>query len=365
MKLFLFSLLVATLGSAVPLRERTVFNDILVFDAPAFPNPSQPGSTMVQLQAFVSLRSIDISTITSALEKGINALGINVGDKLATLQNRVQLLAAIGVPAKDLTLDIEGCSQSLTLPPTSGLPDLGMSLGNISAGQCSGSLLAAKVKTSFLDSRDIEATVFNSPDSGFGVISDIDDTVKISNVLDKAALIKSTLIDDPLPVAGMPELYSSLARSIQPQFIYVSGSPFQLYPFLRSFINTTYSASNGPIFLQNLTLLDIPEVVDFVTNGNVFEYKVAMIDRIKGMYPNKKFLCVGDSTQKDPETYGEVFRKYGDAITCSWIRRVEGANNTDERFAAAFAGVPKNKFRIFNDSEIPSLAQIDIAGGAC
>lgn len=135
---------------------------------------------------------------------------------------------------------------------------------------------------------------------------DIDDTVKISNVLDKAALIKSTLIDDPLPVAGMPDLYASLARSIQPQFIYVSGSPFQLYPFLRDFIDTTYSASKGPIFLQNLTLADVPKVVDFVSNGNVLEYKVAMIDRIKGMYPNKKFLCIGDSTQKDPETYAEA-----------------------------------------------------------
>lgn len=59
------------------------------------------------------------------------------------------------------------------------------------------------------------------------------------------------------------------------------------------------------------------------------------------------------------------FRKYGDAIACAWIRRVEGADNSDERFAAAFSGVPKDKFRIFNDSEIPSLAQIDVAGGAC
>jgi phosphatidate phosphatase APP1 len=31
-----------------------------------------------------------------------------------------------------------------------------------------------------------------------------------------------------------------------------------------------------------------------------------MIDRIQGMYPGKKFLTVGDSTQKDPETYGEA-----------------------------------------------------------
>lgn len=139
------------------------------------------------------------------------------------------------------------------------------------------------------------------------VNQDIDDTVKISNVLDKLALAKTTLLDDPEPVAGMPELYASLAKSLNdPQFVYVSGSPFQLYPFLKNFIDTTFSASKGPILLQNLTLIDIPGVLDFANSNGVQEYKVSMIERINGMYPNKKFLAVGDSTQKDPETYGEA-----------------------------------------------------------
>lgn len=125
--------------------------------------------------------------------------------------------------------------------------------------------------------------------------------------MDKLALIQTTLLDDPKPVPGMPALYSSLAKSLNdPQFIYVSGSPFQLYPFLNDFIDTTYSASKGPILLQNLTLIDIPGLLDFAASNGVQEYKVSMIDRIHGMYPNKKFLAVGDSTQKDPETYAEA-----------------------------------------------------------
>lgn len=118
--------------------------------------------------------------------------------------------------------------------------------------------------------------------------------------------MQATLLDDPKPVAGMPELYASLASSLKsPQFIYVSGSPFQLYPFLHGFIDTTYSASKGPILLQNLTLSDFSSILSFIKSDGIFEYKVAMIDRIKGMYPNKKFVAIGDSTQKDPETYGE------------------------------------------------------------
>ena len=60
------------------------------------------------------------------------------------------------------------------------------------------------------------------------------------------------------------------------------------------------------------------------------------------------------------------FRKYGPKfITCIWIRRFDGANNTNARFAAAFEGVPASKIRIYNDSEIPSLSRINVAGGEC
>jgi hypothetical protein len=58
-------------------------------------------------------------------------------------------------------------------------------------------------------------------------------------------------------------------------------------------------------------------------------------------------------------------RKYGDFIACAWIRKVDGANNTDARFAAAFAGVDPSKFKLYTDDEIPGLADVDVAGGKC
>ncbi|KAF5384098.1 hypothetical protein D9615_003347 [Tricholomella constricta] len=345
-----------------------VLDDVLLFDAPAFPDPANPANTLVGLQAFTSLRQIDLGVLTAAAQAALKAIGLDVGDKISTLEERLRLFGAVGLPGKNVKVDVGGCNKQAQLPGTSGLPDLGMALQNVSVGACgSGKELIAKVALSRLDSRKFTASVFSSPNSGFGVISDIDDTVKISNVLDKLALAKSTLLDDPVPVAGMPELYASLSKSLNdPQFIYVSGSPFQLYPFLNNFIDSAYSASKGPIYLQNLTLIDIEGLLDFANSDGVQEYKVSMIDRIHGMYPNKKFLAVGDSTQKDPETYAEAFKKFGgEFMACSWIRRVEGADNSDARFAAAFEGVPANKFRIFTDEDIPSLKNIDVAGGEC
>jgi phosphatidate phosphatase APP1 len=63
----------------------------------------------------------------------------------------------------------------------------------------------------------------------------------------------------------MPDVYKSLAVSLNsPQFIYVSASPFQLYPFLRDFIDTTYGPeAAGPIMLKNLTTTNLSDLIDF------------------------------------------------------------------------------------------------------
>lgn len=44
---------------------------------------------------------------------------------------------------------------------------------------------------------------------------------------------------------------------------------------------------------------------------------------------------------------------------------VDGGDNSDERFAEAFDGVPQEKWRLYNTTDIPSLADVDLAGGSC
>jgi len=301
-----------------------------------------------------------LSGISSLLNK---TLGLDIGSDIATASSRLELFATVGLSGKDVSFNVGGCGNAASLQSTASG---GMAIQNISLGACGAAEANGTVDLTSLDSRDVTFRVFPSSADGFGVISDIDDTVKISHSLDTLLLAKATLLDTPVPVAGMPEVYASLAQSLNsPQFIYVSASPFQLYPFLRDFIDTTYSQSNGPIMLNNLTTTDLSSIIDFARADGVFEYKSAMIDRIQGMYPGKKFLAVGDSTQKDPETYGEAIRKYGDFIACAWIRLVDEANNTDARFAAAFEGVDPTKYKLYTDAEIPSLANIDVAGGSC
>ncbi|KIY70255.1 hypothetical protein CYLTODRAFT_348076 [Cylindrobasidium torrendii FP15055 ss-10] len=365
------SLALSALSAPSP-RRRAVDNgvEVLLFDSPAFQNPADASSTLASIEVYTYQTPIDTSELGDVLHDILSPLsifGVDASGALETALDRVRLVAAVGKGGQAVTIDVNGCSQPATLGATSTSPDNGLAVQTVSLGQCgdaatfTGALTGASAQASM--------TVFPSADSGFGVISDIDDTVKVSHVLNKLKLAKATLFDEPEAVAGMPELYSSLASSLSsPNFIYITGSPYQLYPFLRDFIDTSYSETPGPIFAKNLTLSDLGDLSSFLFDSNsTFDFKTSQIARVHEMYPNKKFLTVGDSTEKDPETYGEAFRTFGaDFIQCIWIRAVDKADNSDKRFAAAFKDVPKNKYRVYSDDDIVNLLPtIDVAGGAC
>ena len=101
----------------------------------------------------------------------------------------------------------------------------------------------------------------------------------------------------------MPELYAKLKNTLKASFFYVSGSPFQLYPSMQPFINANFPG--GPILMKNLTV-SIDSLQNFIDTSATQAFKLSMIQRIKSFYPKKSFLLIGDSTEKDPETYGEA-----------------------------------------------------------
>jgi hypothetical protein len=178
----LVTLAVALTANAVPTRYTTpaerglldspgVLDNVLLFDAPAFPDPKNPANTIAQLQTYVSLRTPNLGLATGPIANLLESLGIDIGDSLTTLQDRVKLLASVGLPGKKVQINVPGCSQGGTLPSTS-LSDLGLANAGISLGSCTtASQLEATVVPGALDTRKFTASIFPSANSGFGVIS--------------------------------------------------------------------------------------------------------------------------------------------------------------------------------------------------
>lgn len=148
----------------------------------------------------------------------------------------------------------------------------------------------------------------------------------------------------------MPDFYKILQEQLQqPAWFYLSASPYNLYPFLHKFIADYYP--QGTIILRNASWQTLGGLLGSLTQG-VKAYKSSRIDTIHDWFPNRKFVCVGDSTQMDPETYAGAYKKYPGWISAIYIRKVLDApfmekKNEPERFEKAFEGVPSNVWKVF------------------
>lgn len=195
-------------------------------------------------------------------------------------------------------------------------------------------------------------TQFAEPD-GWLVVSDIDDSIKITMTPSPIGILRSTFVSEPTPIAGMPELYAQVAQTLNPAWFYLSASPYNLYPFLRKFLHQNYTP--GTIILRDASWMDLGGFLASLTQGTE-AYKRSRIEKIHSWLPKRKVLCVGDSTQSDPEAYGDICRIWPGWVKAVFIRKVTDVSemkktdkNTDERFEKAFRGVDRSVWRTFED----------------
>ncbi|CAE6471178.1 unnamed protein product [Rhizoctonia solani] len=225
-----------------------------------------------------------------------------------------------------------------------------------------------KVLTSPEDERVFEMRTFVPGDSGWVVVSDVDDTIKVSQVNNRIALLRHTFVSDPSAVPGMPELYTSLnAQLNNPAWFYLSASPWQLYPFLHDFINAPGHYPRGQLILRDMSRGAMPVYLSALTMGTQ-AYKVDRLSKIHEWLPEpaRRVVLIGDSTQKDPESYGEVARKWPNWVGAIWIRVVRGVDerkekdlNDPKRFEKAFEKVDGRVWKTFTD---PNQLQAAVAG---
>jgi phosphatidate phosphatase APP1 len=106
-------------------------------------------------------------------------------------------------------------------------------------------------------------------------------------------------------VKGMPELYAFVQKQITvaAPWFYLSASPYNLYPFLRTFRDQYFP--HGQLILRDASWMSLPGLLSNLTLGTR-EYKIERMKKVHGWLPGKKLILIGDSTQADPESYGEM-----------------------------------------------------------
>jgi len=182
--------------------------------------------------------------------------------------------------------------------------------------------------------------------TGWSVISDIDDTIKVSQVRDRDQLLANTFSRPFRPVPGMAEVYRRWEQSCGAQFHYVTGSPWQLYQPLVDFTRSNGFPA-GSFHMKPFRIKD-QSVIGLFSSPE--HYKPKVIEPFLQDFPQRRFILVGDSGEKDPEIYGALARKHPQQIRHIFIRNVTGEDADAPRYRKAFEGVPRESWKVFKEA---------------
>lgn len=158
------------------------------------------------------------------------------------------------------------------------------------------------------------SNAFVLPEQGISIVSDIDDTIKESNVANRRELLINTFLREYRCIDGMGELYRSWAAR-GAAFHYVSSSPWQLFDPLHEW-RSNDGFPPGTLHLRTFRLRD--QVIR--RKANAKRRKSRSIGKMFKDFPRRRFVLIGDSGERDPEIYAKMCGKYRDRIAGIFIR---------------------------------------------
>ena len=140
------------------------------------------------------------------------------------------------------------------------------------------------------------------------VVSDIDDTIKITDVLSKSKLVYNGLVKKKA-FSGMSELYQSL-NSPDTMIFYISGSPTLIEERVERFLHYNKFPQTDNVILKKGKI-------------TTAEYKLREIRKLILEIKPDKILLIGDDTQFDPEIYDIISKENGEKVDAIYIRAIQ------------------------------------------
>ena len=186
--------------------------------------------------------------------------------------------------------------------------------------------------------------------SGVMILSDIDDTIKISNVNDTKALLRTAFTENFKPVPDIRNIFSSW-KNQGADFIYLTATPWQLHQSISAFLEKE-NYPKGVLFMKSFGAKDsYSSILD-----SPVKFKTPIIQTIMRDFPAKKFILIGDSSEKDSEIYADTARKNPGKISHIFIRNVAGNDSEKQRILSVFTGLDPALITVFtNADEIKGL----------
>lgn len=161
--------------------------------------------------------------------------------------------------------------------------------------------------------------LISDQDNSFGIISDIDDTIIHTDIINKVQMILNTIRYDSenrVAFEGVPKLYRKLTHSHKNPLLFVSGSSYNLYEMLDVFCQLN-DIPKAPFVLRDLGIGPSQWIKE-----SSHSFKTRNIEMILEVYDQLSFVLIGDSGEEDPEIYLNIHKKYPERVKAIYIRHV-------------------------------------------
>jgi phosphatidate phosphatase APP1 len=190
---------------------------------------------------------------------------------------------------------------------------------------------------------------------GLSVVSDIDDTIRNTQVLDRKEMLLNTFVRELTPVPGMSALYQKLAENqSDTRFHYVSNAPFALYPLVQEFL-ATEQFPEGSMHLRAVSLKSSlwHKLFDANTPSS---HKLETISALIDDFPERQFVLIGDTGEFDPEIYAQVATRFPQQVSKIWLHEVQPDQASSTlKIEQIMQDVPRDKWQLFSSADEISL----------
>ncbi|KAI2622603.1 hypothetical protein GGS21DRAFT_534590 [Xylaria nigripes] len=230
----------------------------------------------------------------------------------------------------------------------------GPNAGHLIAGNATDTIQSLNMYTNGTDTGN--ATAYLVPPTGFTIVSDIDDILRVTKIYDPKEGLLNSFARPYVPWENMPEIYANWSASIPNfHFHYLTTTPEQVTRNYMDFIYKTYPL--GSFDTRPLNFSDVDATLSI---------RRSLLDKIFQTYPTRKFVLVGDTTNSDVmKDYPQLAKDYPGQVQCIFLRNTTATDSTDlfPYDTENFSGLDLKQYMFFVHPD--DIRGVDIVGGEC
>ena len=161
------------------------------------------------------------------------------------------------------------------------------------------------------------ATGYLIPPTGLGIISDIDDILRITQIYEPSQGLLNSFAKPFTPWMNMPDIYANWSRTLPNfWFHYLTTTPEQVTRNYMDFIYKTYPG--GSFDTRPLNFSDVSATLSI---------RKFLLDKVFQTFPHRKFILIADTSNSDVmKDYPAMATDYPGQVQCIFLRNT---SNTD------------------------------------